>query len=305
MKIITQGKRGYRPGTGKPQRERQLAQTQEPIVVNRQAREPRKTLKVVTFNARGGRCLRGILTCLKRPPLAEADVILLCDVDWWRKGSYRREIARELASALRMSFAYIPDKLYSDGFASLRGNAILASQPLKQVRAIPLGIWQQPRFRGEAAFVPRGGLASANFNGRCITLGVAHLSSRRSPAGREQQIRTFIAALPVHGAALIGGDFNTATLDLSGRSGLLKALLKSILQPSRFRSPETHEPLFQHLHKAGFDFRSTNVPLEPTFTFNSAVPPFLRPKLDWLAVRQLSAVPGSASVVRARPRALG
>jgi endonuclease/exonuclease/phosphatase family metal-dependent hydrolase len=279
-----------------------MTQSLQPIVVNRQPRELRKSLKVVTFNAKGGRFLPGILTCLRRSPLADADIILLCDVDWRRKRSCGREVASELATALEMSFAYVPKKIYSRGPDSFAGNAILCSQPLTRVSAVPLVDRRLLKDGCESSFVPRGVLASATFNRRRIALGVVHLAARCSPAGRGQQMADLIASLPDCGPALIGGDFNTTTVDMNGRIALLDAIGKSILHPSRFRTPETHEPLFKHLREAGFDLRSTNVPFKSTFTFSSAVPPFLRPKLDWLAIRQLSAVSGSASIVRAKPR---
>jgi len=283
----------------------ELTQTLQPIVVNRQPREPRKSLKVVTFNAKGGRLLHGILTCLRRLPLADADIILLCDVDWRRKRSCGREVASELAAALGMSFAYVAKNIYSMEPDSFAGNAILCSQPLTQVSAVPIVDWQLLRGGCEPSLAPRGLLASAIFNRRRIALGVVHLTARCSPTGRGQQMAEFIASLPGCGPALIGGDFNTTTVNLNGRIALLDAIGKSILHPGRFRAPETHEPLFKELREAGFDLRSINVPFKSTLTFSSAVPPFLRPKLDWLAVRQLSAVSGSASIVRAKPCVFG
>jgi hypothetical protein len=102
----------------------------------------------------------------------------------------------------------------------------------------------------------------------------------------------FIAAVPADGPVLIGGDFNTTTIDLGGRNALLRALSEIVLNPGRSRSPELHEPLLQQLKKAGFEVREFNVRQKPTFTFARVIPPFLRPKLDWLAARQLSPVPG-------------
>jgi endonuclease/exonuclease/phosphatase family metal-dependent hydrolase len=277
----------------------------QPMVVNRQPREPRDSLKVVAFNAKGGRFLEGILTCLRRSPLANADIILLCDVDWRRKRSCGREVASELAAALGMSVAYIPRRVDTTGADSFAGNAILCSQPLTQVSAVQLVDRQLLKPGHEPSFPPRAGVASAIFNGRRITLGVVHLSAHWNPMGRKQQMAEFIAALPACGPALIGGDLNSTTVDLTSRTAVLNAVSKIVLQPSRFRSPETYEPLFEQLHETGFDFRSINVPFKSTFTHSSGVLPFLRPKLDWLAVRQLSAIPGSASIVRAKPHVFG
>ena len=51
-------------------------------IVNRPARAAQRTLKTVVFNARTGARFDGILACLRRPPLADADVIMLCEADW-------------------------------------------------------------------------------------------------------------------------------------------------------------------------------------------------------------------------------
>src|SRR5512142_149193 len=78
-------------------------------IVNRPARHAGATLKVVVFNARSGARFEGILACLRRPPLAGADVIILCEADWHLMRSDDREFASELAGELEMSFAYGPE----------------------------------------------------------------------------------------------------------------------------------------------------------------------------------------------------
>src|SRR5260370_3014757 len=49
----------------------------DPIVVNRPAHAAHTALKVVAFNAHGGRHFDGILRCLRRAPPAGAHVTLL------------------------------------------------------------------------------------------------------------------------------------------------------------------------------------------------------------------------------------
>jgi hypothetical protein len=143
-------------------------------------------------------------------------------------------------------------------------------------------------------------LATTVFNGRRITFGVAHLTARWNPAGRERQMADFIAAVPADGPALVGGDFNTTTIDLGGPNALLRAFSEIVANPRRFRSPELYEPLLRQLTEARFKISEYNVRGKPTFTWTRVIPPFLRPKLDWLAARQLSPVPRSALVVPAR-----
>jgi hypothetical protein len=271
----------------------------QPVVVNRRSREQAvASLKVVAFNAKGGCHLDGIRRCLTGRSLAGANVILLCDADWSDPRSGFRTVAADLAADLEMSFAFAPK--HRDEPGSYSGNAILCSQPLLDVVAVSLSKPQLAFSRLRRVGEPRGMLASAVFHGRPITLGVVHLTARWNPEGRRRQIADFIAAVPANGPVLIGGDFNTTTIDLSGPNALLWGLGEFVSKPARFRYPELYEPLLQHLEETGFEVQAFNAPRKPTFTFARVIPPLLRPKLDWLAARQLSAVPGAAVVVAAR-----
>jgi endonuclease/exonuclease/phosphatase family metal-dependent hydrolase len=279
----------------------------DPIVVNRPARAARPALKVVAFNAHGGRSFDGILRCLRRAPLADADVILLSEADWGLRRSARREIASELAAELHMSFAYLGEFGFRRGESDIyafTGNAILSSHPLADVRGVPLPNvrlnWRIRRLVG----APAGLTATITVNHRRITVGVVHMNSRWHPEGRAHQMAEFLAALPSEGPALVGGDWNTTTLDLGSSSALFTEGWRLLLQPARLRTPERYEPLFDRLAQAGFEVRDVNVARKPTFTFSRAIPPILRPKLDWIAHRELRPVPNTAAIIRAQPSLL-
>ena len=64
-----------------------------------------------------------------------------------------------------------------------------------------------------------------------------------------------------------------------------------LFNSKRFRHPHAHEPLLARLGEAGFEMRGANVEGRPTFTFARTVPPWMRPKLDWIALRGLKPVP--------------
>jgi endonuclease/exonuclease/phosphatase (EEP) superfamily protein YafD len=147
---------------------------------------------------------------------------------------------------------------------------------------------------------PSGLFASAIFGGRPLILGVAHLNSRATPAARDSQIAEFIRRLPGEGPAIIGGDFNTTTVGLHDRDAFRRALIQFVLKPKRLRQPERWEPLFDRLKAAGFSFEGANVPRAPTFAPGRFWPRSMRPKLDWITLRGVSAVPGSARVVAPR-----
>src|SRR5277367_2224087 len=81
----------------------------EPIVENRPSTLPPGPLRAVAFNAQGGTRFEGILRCFRTEPLRSASIILLSEMDFltWRCGG--RKVASELAQALGMSCAYVPE----------------------------------------------------------------------------------------------------------------------------------------------------------------------------------------------------
>ncbi|HTW87570.1 MAG TPA: endonuclease/exonuclease/phosphatase family protein [Candidatus Binataceae bacterium] len=275
----------------------------DPIVVNRPSHGCRFPIRVAVFNAKGGAHLSQIAAHLKRPPLAGAEIILLCEAGWRVRRSARREFARELAEALGMSFAFgavwgIPPR---DGgpFTRFVGNAILSSEPLEEVRVV-----QMPRYpRRDFSHIPgapNGVIANIAIEGMTVTVICAHLESRASPEFRAGQMKMVAEAIPARRPAIIGGDFNTTTIEIGVNHvpfGMARALT---LNRRRRHAPRSHEPVFDLLEECGFDFAGANVPEVPTFTFSRIIPHVLRPKLDWIAQRGLAIVPGSAAVVAAR-----
>jgi endonuclease/exonuclease/phosphatase family metal-dependent hydrolase len=277
-----------------------------PIIINRPARAVPGPLRVTLFNARGGVHLQGIGDCLSRPPLGQSSLMLLCESDWGTKRTGKREVAAELARRLNVSFAYVPEFgiPQADGtHKSFLGNAILSTVPLTEVRAVAL-----PRplpERGNPMLRRRVGLnaaliAKTRFRHQEITVGVLHLASHCDPEARAQQMATYLAAFPKAGPAVIGGDLNTTTTVLQSGRDMLRTFVQVFLRPSRFQAPQPYEPLFRRLSAAGLSVDDVNVTGKPTFTFTRVIPPRYRPKLDWLAVRGIRAVPASAAVLPAR-----
>ena len=286
-----------------------------PIVVNRSARRAGSRLKVVLLNAAGGRRFRQLAACLKRPPLSGADVILLCEINAkpQAKDSVGAEIALGLAEALEMSCAYIPEfglKPAGGEIRSYIGNAILTAAPFDEVTAVALHrprtpmAWPMRQRRWERLGVPTGLVTRVKFGGKEVTVGVAHLHSRCPPAERARQMATYLEFFPAAGRAIFGGDLNTTTTELSSRSMILATARKIIVDPQRFHAPQPYEPLFERLRESRLETEGANVPNRPTFTFSGLIPRRMRPKLDWLAVRELRPIRGTAAVVSPRSSVL-
>src|SRR5208283_4910706 len=147
---------------------------------------------------------------------------------------------------------------------------------------------------------PTGLMTRLRFNGEELTVGVAHLHSRCTPAERARQMATYLESFPAAGRAIFGGDLNTTTTELSSRALMLATVRQMIANPDRFHAPEAYEPLFDHLRERGLEIEGVNVPKRGTFTFSGLIPRSMRPKLDWLAVRELRPIAGTAAVVTPR-----
>jgi endonuclease/exonuclease/phosphatase family metal-dependent hydrolase len=283
----------------------------EPIVHNRKARPHHDgPLRVVLFNAAGGTRLGGIASCLARFPLNRASIILLCESDWRTARTGNREVAAELAALLGMSFAYVPEFGLGKpgaGMNAFLGNAILSANPFDEVRAV--GLPQPPGASvgyggGGRVGAPAGLVTHATYSGIRIAIGVAHLASRCDPDGRERQMRSYLADFPRRGPAIFGGDLNTTTTQLASRGALVRVAAQMLVNRNRFRQPQRHEPLFERLAEHALEIHGANLMRRSTFTFSRVIPRAFRPKLDWLATRELTPVRKSAAVIPARPSIL-
>jgi endonuclease/exonuclease/phosphatase family metal-dependent hydrolase len=298
------------PGQSARARQTETGDPFAPIVVNRPGRFLSSPFKVVAFNAKGCPDPQAVADRLRRPPLAGAALILLSEADWGLRRSRGHESAAELAELLAMSFVFAPEFAFgrAQRFNSFFGNAILSAQPLENIRIVPLQMFydwtKRRRWKLSSATVKLGqrGAVAAEINlaGRTVTAALAHLENRVGPQGRSDQMVKFIGALAPDKPAVIGGDFNTTTVNLIDPRDRRALLARLPIEPRRLRAPERHEPLFEVLEREGFDYRHANVPLAPTFTPSGLLPRFMRPKLDWIALRGLKAVAGSAHVTPAR-----
>ncbi|HYL60467.1 MAG TPA: endonuclease/exonuclease/phosphatase family protein [Candidatus Acidoferrales bacterium] len=292
-------------------------------VVNRPARRREHArLRVVLLNAAGGQNVEAIVRCLKRPALNDADIILLCEIDRWTPRSSRRDIPADLAAMLGMSFAYVPEfgvKRVGEGGAgdseifAYMGNAILSAAPFESATGAAMHNPRRPRIfrrRRRGRFsrggpirlvgTPTGLITSMKFGGDSLTVGVTHLHSRCTPAERAQQMADYLENFPARGPAIFGGDLNTTTTELAGMRAMVRTARQMIANPARFHSPEPHEPLFERIRERGLVLEGANVAKRPTFTWSGLIPRAWRPKLDWLAVRELVPMAGSARVVSPR-----
>jgi len=228
---------------------------------------------------------------------ADADIVLMSEIDLGMARSGNRHTLRELGDALEL------DRLFCVEFVELghgdaretaahghernlegfHGNGILSRFPLKAPFVVKLddgGVWfdhpEQGRLGARNAIAARIDAPTESFWAVSV-----HLESKTDPQDRCRQTLRLLEALRSeigHAPCVIGGDFNTKAMP-SDETDLAAA----------FSEPERHEPLFAVLRAAGFEWRTANRPqvtqrMRPD---GAPLPPHRR--LDWIFVRGLEA----------------
>lgn len=268
-------------------------------------RGPQDPLRIVAWNVQRGRHFAGLLSALRdEPGLQHADVVLLSEVDCGMGRSGNRHVARELAAALGMHYAFgVSYLVLGDDFQenpegvpntrALAGTAVLSRFPIRTAENVDLPELRD-KFSGKrekrlgkkrallVEIVPRPG--------HSLWLGACHLDSNASPRQRRHQLAALVArATEKAGPAaplLLGGDFNTTTYDASGALGLTRDLLYKYFVTgfaqtlAGYMTPEQvfEKPLFSFLQDEGFFWDGLNDRSAGTYTYD-VVSPFVVEKL--------------------------
>jgi endonuclease/exonuclease/phosphatase family metal-dependent hydrolase len=239
-------------------------------VAHHRAARPRARagLRVAAWNVQRGARLDEIARVLGE---LDADVVLLAEVDDGMGRSGGRNVARALAEALEMSYAFAvsylvladdlgenPDRR-PNGLA-LAGTALLSRVPIVSPRNVDLPELRDKFSSSEKRLGHKRALAARlAVDGDDLAVAACHLDSTASSAGRARQLAALLGALPP-GPALVGGDFNSSTYDLSSPLALARDLAHKLFVTGfdgtveNYMTPERRyeEPLFAALAQHGF-----------------------------------------------------
>jgi endonuclease/exonuclease/phosphatase family metal-dependent hydrolase len=265
-------------------------------------------LRAAAWNIQRGARLPEVRAALGAPPLDGADLLLLSEVDCGMGRSGNRNVARELAQELGMSYAFgvsyltLEDDVGEnpDGAEStlaLAGTAILTRRRIRRVQNVDL-----PELRDKFSSAEkrlgrkRGLLVEVELDDGPLVVGACHLDSNASPAQRARQLGALLERVDGAGArrALIGGDFNASTFDLSGPLAIARDLVHKLVVTGIRRTldglmrPEARyeRPLFELLGRRGFAVDGFNDRAAGTYTFDFH-DPYSEEKLRQLGGRPL------------------
>jgi len=251
------------------------------------------TIRAVAWNIERGIRIDGVIDSLQNHPLlANADLFLLSELDWGMARTENRFVAREIASSLRMNYAFAPCYVAltkgagiernagGENGESLHGNALLSRFPMHRVHslALPNG---KDKMKGAEKRIgsQRAVIADIEHPAGLFRAVSLHLDAHSSQRHRYLQMRrildhlkTLQPELPV----LIGGDWNTTTHDASRALYSILGYCRRVLMGVR-HVVANHYPhpdrwferrLFRELENRGYNYRDFNNAGECTLHYN-------------------------------------
>src|SRR6185436_10422348 len=311
----------------------------------------KRALRAVAWNVQRGARLDELRRAVVAPPFADADVLLLSEVDVGLGRSGNRNVARELAEALGMSYAFGVSYLaLTDDFGddagglentlALSGAAILSRFPIGRVENVDLPAIRDKFHSSEKRLgKKRALLAGITLPDGPLAVAACHLDSTASPAQRARQLGGILDSVERSGVAraLVGGDFNTSTYDLSSTLAMARDLLHKLFVTGfratvdNYLTPEKRyeQPVFELLRARDFAVEGFNDRATGSYFYDLTDPyilnrsqklvgraltrllvRLLRPwngcvpaRLDWFAGRNVT--PVAAAVERPRGAADG
>jgi endonuclease/exonuclease/phosphatase family metal-dependent hydrolase len=305
-----------------------------------------RRLRAVAWNIQRGARLDDLRRVVVAPPFAGADLFLLSEVDVGLGRSGNRNVARELAEALGMSYAFgvsylaLTDDFGDDAAGventlALSGGAVISRFPIGRVENIDLPEIRDKFHSSEKRLgKKRALLAEIALPDGPLAVAACHLDSNASPAQRARQLGGVLDSIDRSGVgrALVGGDFNTSTYDLSSTLALARDLLHKLFVTGfratvdNYLTPEKRyeQPVFDLLRARKFSVDGFNDRATGSYFYDLTDPyvldrsqklvgrlltrllvRLLRPwngcvpaRLDWFAGRNIT--PVAASVERSR-----
>ena len=253
-----------------------------PLSADNHADEMRP-VRATAWNIERGTRLESIIGVLREhPSIRESDLLLLTELDYGMARSSNRFIAREIAAALQMNYAFAPcylalnkgsgleSNVTGENAQALHGNALFSRYPIRGAHqiALPNG---KDKMRGKEKRLGAQKVVIADVlhplgTFRAVSL---HLDAHSTQRHRHLQMKllldhleTLKPSLPV----VIGGDWNTSTYNSRRALYAVAGFWRRVMMgPGYFIQNHYPHPdrwfergLFRELEARGYDYRSLN-----------------------------------------------
>jgi endonuclease/exonuclease/phosphatase family metal-dependent hydrolase len=169
-----------------------------------------RPLRIVTWNIERGVAFDAIASVLEE---LDADIMLLQEVDRFCARSAYRDVAKDLAVALRMNF--VTGGEFQEigegrrGVACVSGQAVLSRAPIDAAAVLKFDDQASLKWQINPAQPRRGGRVALRAAAAGVTVYSVHLESGANEPRRVNQVREIVAnADHLGGPVIVGGDFN-------------------------------------------------------------------------------------------------
>ena len=242
-----------------------------------------RAVRAAAWNIERGLRLDEIIHTLGTHPLLKrSDLLLLTELDYGMARSGNRFVAREIAEALGMSYAFAPSyinlskgaglesRAAGENAEALHGNAVLSRYPLRRAWSVSLPNGKD-KMRGNEKRLgsQRAVVAEVEHPAGAFRTVSVHLDAHSSQRHRQRQMSVvldFLDTLTPRLPVLIGGDWNTTTYNSSRALYAVFGFFRRVaMGPSYFirnhylypeRWFERH--LFRELERRGYRVRDLN-----------------------------------------------
>jgi endonuclease/exonuclease/phosphatase family metal-dependent hydrolase len=198
----------------------------------RVAEHERRAVRATAWNIERGLRLDEIIRTLREHPvISQSDVLLLTELDYGMARSGNRFVAREIAEALGMAYAFAPSyinlskgaglesRAEGENAEALHGNAVLSRYPLRRAWSVALPNGKDKmRGREKRLGSQRAVVAEVEHPSGSFRMVSVHLDAHSSQQHRRRQMSVvldFLDTLKPELPVLIGGDWNTTTYNSS------------------------------------------------------------------------------------------
>jgi endonuclease/exonuclease/phosphatase family metal-dependent hydrolase len=244
-----------------------------------------RTIRATAWNIERGRRLDGIIRALGEDELMSgSDVLLLTELDYGMARSGNRHVAREVAEALGMAYAFAPcyvnlskgsgleSGAEGENREALHGNAILSRWPISAARSVALPNGKDKmRGREKRLGSQRAVVCDIEHPAGLFRAVSLHLDAHSSQRHRRRQMRVvldYLDGLKPSSPVLLGGDWNTSTYNSSRAAYSIAGFFRRVLMgvghviENHYLKPERlfERGLFRELERRGYAYGRLNQP---------------------------------------------
>jgi endonuclease/exonuclease/phosphatase family metal-dependent hydrolase len=250
----------------------------------------KETLRIVSWNIERGKAFVDLVQFFKEDAeLSKADVILAIECDSGMGRTANRNVAKELAEALKMNYCFAPSYLvlgkgavgetdhHHKNTTALHGTSILSKYKITAAKSVEVPPVKEVFHSSEKRLGTKKGLIiEIEVGTKTLSFGAIHIDLSSTAKDRANQLEAIVKNMPPTAIQIVGGDWNCGTFNLRRKWEIITQSMSKLMTIGftkaieHYMTPELkfEQPLFTMLSTNGFDFNTYNDRLKGTLYFD-------------------------------------